>query len=741
MGDITTNKSWVLHPLLLEVFDAFQSLELRWSAIRLPRDFSLQGGDVDLLIDERDTGYAGQILQALGFVQLPGVGGGLQFVTYHQETRQWLWLHIVCELAFGPGYEIRTHRASGCLARRQMKGPLSVLAPDDEFWILLLHCLLNKLEVAMHHRARLVELAFVAQPAGPWGPFVNALCPKGWSPARIVACVQARDWSQLEGLPASMLEKWREWKAPPLWQRIPRRGLQLLGALRNVWRQRGISVALLGPDGAGKSSLSENLQNSFIFPVRSIYMGLTGGMLPYVDALRLPWLVIPGRFAVFWYRYLLAKYHQARGRLVVFDRYIYDAFVPHPEQLSILRRFYRWLDGHACPAPDLLLVLSASGTVMYERKGEYTPEMLEDWRQHFLALQRRFSQVEVVDTMVSTEEVCAEATEHIWQRYVERWQMKTRVVNVSNEKPVAIEPYPTQADDVSVAIATRGRPGAVLRCLDTLLEGRVRPAEVIIVDQSEDDTTARAVAERQDHDTPILYIRQKASGLSASRNAAIVATSRPILAVTDDDCVPHSNWISVIEQVFSAVDAPDAVTGRVLPLVDGSSDFHSVSLRSNTTRMNFCGKTIPWNVGTGGNFAVKHEWFERIGYYDERLGAGSPGRAAEDADLLYRLLRAGAHIRYEPDAIIYHSRQDRNRRLSTRWGYGHGIGALCSLWLRRRDMYALRMLANWLVGTSWEFVDAGLHRQWFEAYQRLWGLGGTFQGLLYGIRVYDNGRR
>jgi GT2 family glycosyltransferase len=299
----------------------------------------------------------------------------------------------------------------------------------------------------------------------------------------------------------------------------------------------------------------------------------------------------------------------------------------------------------------------------------------------------------------------------------------------------------TQAAKLTIGIATRGRPHALKRCLDALLTGDVVPAEIIIVDQSEEEATARAVAEREDYDTPIVYIRQKETGLSASRNAAIAAASRSILAVTDDDCVPDSSWIAVVNQVFSAIDAPDAVTGRVLPLDNDGSDLHSVSLRSDVTRTDFRGKTIPWNVGTGGNFAVKREWFERIGYYDERLGAGSPGRAAEDADLLYRLLRAGAHIRYEPDAVIYHSQQDRNRRLSTRWGYGHGIGALCSLWLRRRDLYALRMLAAWLIGTSRELAGASLHREWFEAHQRLWGLGGTFQGLLYGMRVADNGRR
>ena len=58
------------------------------------------------------------------------------------------------------------------------------------------------------------------------------------------------------------------------------------------WRRRGISVALLGPDGAGKTTLAGEIDNSFIFPVRRVYMGLTGGLLRHVNRLRVPGLVL-----------------------------------------------------------------------------------------------------------------------------------------------------------------------------------------------------------------------------------------------------------------------------------------------------------------------------------------------------------------------------------------------------------------------------------------------------------------
>jgi len=192
--------------------------------------------------------------------------------------------------------------------------------------------------------------------------------------------------------------------------------------LWELQRRRGLSVALLGPDGAGKSTLARGIQHSFIFPVRVVYMGLTGGLLRHIARLHVPGLVLLGRMLVLWCRYLIAQYHQARGRLVVFDRYIYDAMVPHPERLNWFRRTSRRVDGHVCPSPDLVLVLSAPGDVMYERKGEYNPAQLEDWRQHFLALQQRIPQLEIVDTTRPRDGVRTDVIDRIWRRYVAHWK-------------------------------------------------------------------------------------------------------------------------------------------------------------------------------------------------------------------------------------------------------------------------------------------------------------------------------
>ena len=120
--------------------------------------------------------------------------------------------------------------------------------------------------------------------------------------------------------------------------------------------------------------------------------------------------------------------------------------------------------------------------------------------------------------------------------------------------------------DLTVAISTRDRPNALRRCLTALLSGGVLPAEIVIVDQSRDGRTRQIVEEYQTGPVSIRYIAHAGSGLGTSQNIAIGHAKCPVVAVTDDDCVPTAEWIATIERSFAGPDAVDVLTGRVLPL-------------------------------------------------------------------------------------------------------------------------------------------------------------------------------
>ncbi len=160
-----------------------------------------------------------------------------------------------------------------------------------------------------------------------------------------------------------------------------------LDGIRRWIRPTGLCVAILGPDGSGKSSVIAQyvpqIETFFSgterFHLRPrLFGGTAAAQTPSTDPHAMPArgaLLSSAKVVFLWadylFGYLLRVYPRlTASRLVIFDRYYHDLLIDE-------RRFRysgpRWLShlvARLIPLPDLLLVLDAPAEVLQARKRE-----------------------------------------------------------------------------------------------------------------------------------------------------------------------------------------------------------------------------------------------------------------------------------------------------------------------------------------------------------------------------------
>jgi Glycosyltransferases, probably involved in cell wall biogenesis len=272
---------------------------------------------------------------------------------------------------------------------------------------------------------------------------------------------------------------------------------------------------------------------------------------------------------------------------------------------------------------------------------------------------------------------------------------------------------------VSILICTRDRPEMLETCLRSVLEGTVAAAEVIVVDQSQDEATRLSVCRYQGGKVPVRYLRGKGVGVSRAKNQGIADCTSDIIAFTDDDCLVDPGWIAALIEPLLAGRASASVGRTVSGPAEGDGE-ETFSVYAPDSAMVFGPRTHPWRVGGGGNFAILRQVLGMTGPFDERFGPGAPLKSAEDMDLVHRLLRGGRRIVYVPEAVVRHRSwrdRDGSRRLSRSYGIGAGgyftkyllAGDLLSGWrfFQRFGVRSLHLIAGALRADRRRMAEQG----------------------------------
>lgn len=207
---------------------------------------------------------------------------------------------------------------------------------------------------------------------------------------------------------------------------------------------------------------------------------------------------------------------------------------------------------------------------------------------------------------------------------------------------------------LAVVIATHNRASLLPRLVAALEDQRGAAAfEVVIVDDRSTDSTWQVVEQlAAAASVPIRCERlARNAGPATARNAGWRVTTAPLVAFTDDDCVPQPTWLA---QLLASAGNADVVQGRTLPAPDQQQLLGPFSRTLDIATEDGYYQT--------SNIAYRRELLERLDGFDEQFRYP----AGEDTDLAWRAKAAGARTTFAAGAVVHHDVRPSDFRVAVR---------------------------------------------------------------------------
>ena len=393
---------WVA-AFLAALFTTLDTAGLRWVVPRNHQDLPDRAGhDVDVIIHPADASRIDPLIRELvareGLALLRAYAG-VEHETFDVAAGDLggrLLLHVDFQTAIRYRGRLLVD-AEDLLAHAPAVAtrggvPLRVPEPAMEAYGLLLHAALHKGALKAKYAARLAELRH-ADPEG-----LERLASERLGPAVAARLAAVRDQAGLLALgPELRLGLRRRYPANPLrqaWFRVHSGSRQL----RLRLRPRGVFAAFLGPDGSGKSTLTDLLVERLgghadVLKVHRVYLGsgqpllwtrkltrrLHGKTGPRAAAkpatardvsprrLRGPLHVMADEILRYWVQ---VRPRLAPHGVVLVDRYAYD--VLRVNNHTVQRPWFRRLAVAIIPSPQVTFLLEGDPEVITARKQELT---------------------------------------------------------------------------------------------------------------------------------------------------------------------------------------------------------------------------------------------------------------------------------------------------------------------------------------------------------------------------------
>ncbi|MDW3649658.1 MAG: hypothetical protein R8P61_21490 [Bacteroidia bacterium] len=203
-----------------------------------------------------------------------------------------------------------------------------------------------------------------------------------------------------------------------------------LNRLGRIFRPTGLSIAFLGADGSGKSTIIKKLQDDSPAFRKNTYFHLSPKLIykggpaeqasnPHgkskrsflFSSLKVFYLLI--EYSLGWI--MKVKPRLIRTHLVIFDRYYHDILIDPIRYRYGGGKFLANLIGKLIPKPDMFILLDAPAEVLQARKQEVTLQESKNARERYLEFMRSCDRGVVVNSDQDLPKVELQVRESIMQ--------------------------------------------------------------------------------------------------------------------------------------------------------------------------------------------------------------------------------------------------------------------------------------------------------------------------------------
>ncbi len=423
----------------------------------LPESFET---DIDFMVSDRDFSHMPRIIDQIA----RRTQARLFLAVDHEITGRAYWL--VCQsgsdLTIVQPDSTADYRHFGSLWLRSSEVLAARRWNARGFWIPaaaheFAYCLvkrLNKRTFKPEHGRKLHRL-YIEDPSG-----CDRMIARFWKGSRralLSRMAVSDDWAAMDAEHEALRKEMKRNTAESLWQRLASAPRRLRAFFKRIAHPTGGWIAIMGPDGAGKSlvisALRQQLSSAFrtvrCFHLRPKLLRRSGpaeavvadphGKPPRGRLLSIAKVLFMLADYLLGYLFQLAP-AMMRSDMIIFDRYIYDLLVDSKRvryggPLWLLR-----LAARVVPRPDLVILLDAPAEVLWSRKQEVAFEEVVRQRERYLQVVGELPSAVVIDAAQFPSDVIGSVLSAIVEFYTERTARRLALDAASDSKnPIEAE--------------------------------------------------------------------------------------------------------------------------------------------------------------------------------------------------------------------------------------------------------------------------------------------------------------